>query len=507
MPNVHTNLRCLEEQTMNYISTRNASLKVSGAEAIVGGIAPDGGLYVPEVIPEVTAKEREALAEMDYPARAAFIIGKYLPELKDELLSWCEKAYSRFDGDPAPLVKIEDNFYLLELWHGPTHAFKDMALTLLPYLLTGSKRVLKRTDRTLILVATSGDTGKAALEGFRDVDGTDCIVFYPSGGVSELQQLQMQTQKGGNVYVSAIEGNFDDAQSAVKKIFTDDSVRNNLASLGYNLSSANSINWGRLVPQIAYYFSAYADLVSSGEIEDGDKVAFSVPTGNFGNILACYYAMRMGLPVERLVCASNDNNVLTDFFDTGIYDVHREFYKTISPSMDILVSSNFERLLFEVSGRDDELTARRMNELKENGKYVVSDGELAKLSELFFADYASDEITKETIGGFFEDTGYILDPHSAVAVSAADAYVGSDEIPIVTVCTASPYKFVGSVLEAIGESVPKSAIKALVKLENETALPLPESLKELETLEKRFTGVVGRDGIEGVVMKYAKERA
>lgn len=492
---------------MNYISTRNASLRVSGAEAIVGGIAPDGGLYVPETMPEVTAKEREALTEMDYPARAAFIIGKYLPELKDELPSMCEKAYSRFDGDPAPLVKIEDNFYLLELWHGPTHAFKDMALTLLPYLLTGSKRVLGRTDRTLILVATSGDTGKAALEGFRDVDGTDCIVFYPSGGVSELQQFQMQTQKGENVFVSAIEGNFDDAQTAVKNIFTDDGIRDKLASFGYNLSSANSINWGRLVPQIAYYFSAYADLVSGGEIEDGDKVAFSVPTGNFGNILACYYAMKMGLPVERLVCASNSNNVLTDLFDTGIYDVRREFYKTISPSMDILVSSNFERLLFEISGRDDKLTARRMEELKANGKYVVSDRELSELSQIFFADYSSDEATKETIADFFEDTGYILDPHSAVAVSAADAYVGDEEIPIVTVCTASPFKFVGSVLEAIGTSVPKSAIKALEKLEDETALPLPESLKELETLEKRFTGVVGKDGIADVVINYAKERA
>lgn len=492
---------------MHYISTRNKDHKVTGPEAIVGGIAPDGGLYVPETFPTVTSEERTALIDMDYAARAAFIIGKFLPELNAELPAWCEKAYSRFDGDPAPLVKIDENYYLLELWHGPTHAFKDMALTLLPYLLTGSKKVLGRTDKTLILVATSGDTGKAALEGFKDIDGTACMVFYPSGGVSALQQLQMQTQEGGNVFVSAIEGNFDDAQTAVKKIFTDEDIKDNLAAKGYNLSSANSINFGRLVPQIAYYFSAYADLVDGGEIKDGDKVAFSVPTGNFGNILACYYAMRMGLPVERLVCASNNNNVLTDFFDSGIYDMNRDFFKTISPSMDILVSSNFERLLFEISGRDSSLTSERMHELKEKGKYSVSDEELMKLDEIFFADYCTDDMTKEIIGGFFEDTGYILDPHSAVAVSAADAYVGDDATPIVVVCTASPYKFVGSVLEAIGESVPKSELKALTKLEDITALPLPDSLAELEKKERRFTGVIGKDEIGDAVISYAKERA
>ena len=490
---------------MYYISTRNGKTRVTGAEAIVRGIAPDGGLFVPETFPTVSAAERGSLIDMSYPERAAFIIGKFLPELKDGLGEWCEKAYSRFDGDPAPLVKIEDNYYILELWHGPTHAFKDIALTLLPYLLTGSKKALKREDKTLILVATSGDTGKAALEGFRDVDGTACMVFYPSGGVSRLQQLQMQTQEGDNVFVSAIDGNFDDAQTAVKKVFADEGIKDNLAALGYNLSSANSINFGRLVPQIAYYFSAYADLVDGGEIEDGDKVAFAVPTGNFGNILACYYAMRMGLPVERLVCASNSNNVLTDFFDSGIYDMNREFQKTISPSMDILVSSNFERLLFEISGRNASLTAERMNALKTTGKYSVSDEELCALSEMFFADYSTDDMTRETIGGFFEDTGYILDPHTAVAVSAADAYVGDDAIPIVVVGTASPYKFVGSVLEALGESVPKSEASALEKLENITALPLPESLSELSKKAVRFGGTISKDEIGDAVIAYAKE--
>lgn len=485
---------------MYYISTRNKSERVSGAQAVVQGIASDGGLYVPEQIPSVTKEELAALKAMEYPERAAFIIGKFLPELSDGLKDWCERAYSRFDGDPAPIVKA-DGKYFLELWHGPTHAFKDMALTLLPYLMTGSKKILNRTDKTLILVATSGDTGKAALEGFKDVEGTACAVFYPFGGVSNLQKLQMTTQRGGNVFVSAIKGNFDDAQTAVKKIFASQGVKDKLAEKGYNLSSANSINWGRLVPQIAYYFSAYVDLADSGEIEDGEEVVFTVPTGNFGNILAAYYAMKMGLPIKRLVCASNRNNVLTDFFESGTYDLKREFYKTISPSMDILISSNFERLIFETSGRNDKLTKQRMEKLATEGKYTVSDVEMKEIARTFAAYSADDEITKETIADFFDESGYVLDPHSAVAFDATMRFVDeTGEEKIVTVCTASPYKFAASVLEAIGETVPRDDGAALTKLEEETALPLPESLSELPSLKIRFGGCVDKDGIEQAVI-------
>ena len=487
---------------MYYVSTRNKNCRVSGAEAVVGGIAPDGGLYVPETFPTVSADERAMLVGMDYPQRAAFIISKYLPELRDGLEQWCEKAYSRFDGDPAPVVKA-DGKYLLELWHGPTHAFKDMALTLLPYLLTGSKKALKRKDKTLILVATSGDTGKAALEGFRDVDGTACMVFYPESGVSGLQKLQMITQRGENVFVSAIKGNFDDAQTAVKKVFADSGFKDKLAQYGYNLSSANSINFGRLVPQIAYYFSAYADLTDCGEIEDGEKISFCVPTGNFGNILAAYYAYRMGLPIKHLICASNSNSVLTDFLASGSYDLHRPFHKTVSPSMDILISSNFERLIFETSGRNDALTAERMKSLCESGGYRIGAEEFAKINSLFKGYCASDEITKETIGEVFDESGYILDPHSAVAVYARGRYEKDfGESKVVTVCTASPYKFVPCVLESIGESVPADEKKALEKLEDETALPLPDSLKELPALEKRFTGSAEKDAVKDVISDY-----
>lgn len=490
---------------MYYISTRNKKERVTGAQAIVNGIAPDGGLYVPETLPVIGAKERADLAQMDYPQRAAYIIGKFLPELAAELPSYCEKAYARFDGDPAPVVKVDDNLYILELWHGPTHAFKDMALTLLPYLLTGSKKALGIEEKTLILVATSGDTGKAALEGFRDVDGTQVMVFYPEDGVSHLQKLQMTTQAGGNVFVSAIKGNFDDAQTAVKTIFTDAAVKDNLKAKGYTLSSANSINWGRLVPQIAYYFSAYADLVDNGAIADGQQVNFAVPTGNFGNILAAYYARAMGLPVKKLVCASNINNVLTDFFIHGSYDTHREFHKTISPSMDILVSSNFERLIFETSGRDDKLTAARMAQLKNEGQYEVSVREHESIKLVFEGDFATEDEVRATISNFFEDYGYILDPHSAVAVAAADSYmVEDDETAMVVVSTASPYKFVTDVLKAIGTKAPSEEAKALQKLEDLTALPLPDSLSELTALEKRFTGSVEKGGIKACVLENVK---
>lgn len=491
---------------MDFISTRNAGRVVGGAQAVVKGLSDEGGLFVPALFPVFAKEEIAAMAELDYASRAALVIGKFLPELS-ELSSYTEKAYSRFDGDPAPVVKIDEGLFMLELWHGPTHAFKDVALTLLPYLLTGSKAVTGENSRTLILVATSGDTGKAALEGFRDVPGADVIVFYPSGGVSELQKLQMTTQKGDNVYVAAIEGNFDDAQTAVKKIFTDKEAETKLAKLGFKLSSANSMNFGRLVPQIAYYFSSYVDLAESGEIEYGDEVNFCVPSGNFGNILAGYYAKKMGLPVGRLICASNRNNVLTDFIGSGKYAARRKFYKTTSPSMDILVSSNLERLVFELSGRNDNLTAERMRSLLDTGTYSISAAELDEMKKTFWAAWASEKEVADTIADSFDEDGYIMDTHTAVARCVADKYYleNEDDRPVVVVSTASPYKFASDVYRAIGGKPSPDPFKTIELMEEETALPVPDSIAELKTLKKRFSDVIAPEDAEAAVIGYAEK--
>ncbi len=492
---------------MKFVSTRDNKVNVSGAEAVVKGLSSEGGLFVPAFFPEVTTEELKAMGEMDYPQRASFIIGKFLGELTD-LPVYTEKAYSRFDGDPAPVTVVGEGTSTLELWHGPTHAFKDIALTLLPYLLTGSKKLLGHEEKTLILVATSGDTGKAALEGFRDVENTEVIVFYPSDGVSDLQKLQMMTQKGDNVFVTGIKGNFDDAQTAVKKIFTDEKMLELLKEKGYAFSSANSINFGRLVPQIVYYFSAYIDLVEGGEMQRGEKINFVVPTGNFGNILAGYYAKKMGLPINKLICASNQNNVLTDFIVSGKYDVNRPFYKTTSPSMDILISSNLERLIYELCGRDDALTVQRMSSLAKTGKYEISKEEHARLNEEFFADYADEDEVADTIAEWFEDTGYIMDTHTAVAMAVYQKYYDEtdDETHTVVLSTASPYKFVNSVLSAIGEDDSCEGLDAMKILEEATALPLPESLSELPTLKKRFEGVVDRTEAEKTVADYIEKK-
>lgn len=493
---------------MEFISTRNTSKKVSGTEAVVEGLSCEGGLFVPAFFPEISADELKSMSDTEYCERAALIIGKFLPELKDSLNEFTAKAYGRFDGDAAPLVKIDDNLFVLELWHGPTHAFKDIALTLLPYLITGSKKVLGRNENTLILVATSGDTGKAALEGFKDVEGTDIIVLYPSDGVSDLQKLQMMTQRGNNVAVAGINGNFDDAQNAVKKIFTDKEIAKKLDECGIKLSSANSINFGRLVPQITYYFSAYLDLVSAGEIEAGEKLNFCVPSGNFGNILAGYYAKRMGLPVNKLICASNKNNVLTEFINSGKYNAKREFFKTTSPSMDILVSSNLERLVFELSGRDGNKTAERMDELKKTGAYSITEEELKKLTEEFAAYYAEEDEVKDTIAYYFDEYGYIADTHTAVALSAYGDYADGtgDETKTVVLSTASPFKFVNDVLTAIGEKPEKDELMALRKLEDVTALPLPESLAELPALKKLHTDIIDKAKAAEYVLNYAEKK-
>lgn len=490
---------------MEYVSTRNKLNKVSGAQAIVSGLSAEGGLFVPETFPAISASDMTALIDMSYSERAAFIIAKFLPELSSELITVAESAYSRFDGDPAPLVKLDGNLYILELWHGPTHAFKDMALTVLPHLLTLSKKELNLNEHTLVLVATSGDTGKAALEGFKDVDSTSIAVLYPEDGVSTLQKLQMQTQEGNNVFVTAIKGNFDDAQTAVKKIFGDEQIKSSLQNKNIKLSSANSINWGRLVPQIVYYFSAYADLVSGEQIKQGDKINFCVPSGNFGNILAGWYAKQMGLPVNKLICASNKNNVLTDFFASGTYDCNRKFFKTSSPSMDILISSNLERLIFELSGRDDTLTAERMNQLKKKGTYDISDIELVELRKSFYAACSGDEEVSDSIAEFFEEYGYVMDTHTAVAYNVYTEYLSStgDELPTVVVSTASPYKFVESVLSALGEKVAKDEVKNLLKLEDVSALPVPDSLINLPKMDKIYKGCVLSSQATDEILKFA----
>lgn len=493
---------------MFFYSTRNRALNLSASAAIVKGISDDGGLFVPSSFPVIEKDEWETLLNSSYSERAALVMGKYLTDFTyDELLEICNSAYAKFDGeDPAPVVKTRENEYILELWHGPTSAFKDMALTVLPYLLTASKKKLGNDNKTLILVATSGDTGKAALEGFSDVPGTEIIVFYPNAGVSPMQELQMVSSRGENVHVSALNGNFDDAQTAVKTIFTSDSCKAELKNLGYDLSSANSINFGRLVPQVVYYVSAYCDLVNAGEINMGDKISFSVPCGNFGNILAGYYAKRMGLPVDKLICASNTNKILYDFISTGTYDVKREFYKTVSPSMDILVSSNLERFLFELGNRDDKALSEKMKALKENGVYSVSSDELKMMQETFLCGWTSEEDTTGTIEDYFDDCGYALDPHTAVAINVNQNLIESGKVStkIVTVSTASAYKFPTVVLEALTGKKTDDAFLACEKLEEYTAEAQPEGLAILKSLPRRHNTVCDRDKIFDTVVNFLK---
>ncbi len=489
---------------MKFYSTRGKDTVNSAAEAIVKGLSSDGGLFVPETFPDFSDK-LENMLSMEYYERANYILSAFMPEYGDELKVKCKAAYDKFENsEPAPVVKVDDNFYITELFHGPTLAFKDVALTLLPFLLKKGSTVCGIKEDILVLVATSGDTGKAALEGFKNADGNKIMVFYPTGGVSDMQKLQMSTQEGENVNVVSVVGNFDDCQSTVKKIFSDEKFAEDLKKKGYRLSSANSINFGRLAPQITYYFSSYCDLVSSGEISMGDKVDFVVPTGNFGNILAGYYAKKMGLPIDKLVCASNRNNVLTEFFASGKYDKNREFYKTTSPSMDILISSNLERLVFEVSDRNCDLTAKRMEELKNTGVYEVSKTELNKMAETFYADFADEEECKETIAEVFDENGYLMDPHTAVAVSVYKkykSYTGSNK-PVVVLSTASPYKFGQAVSEALFGKKIKDAFIAAEKISEQSAVPIPENILSLKNKPIRFNKSIDKADAEDEVLNF-----
>ena len=492
---------------MHYVSTRDSSRRLTASQAIVEGLSRDGGLYLPESIPQLTLADIRALARLSYPERAAKIMKLYLEEFsEEELLGFAQKAYgpAKFDTPAAaPVVQLADNTYIQELWHGPTCAFKDMALQMLPYLLTASLKKTGEEKTVCILVATSGDTGKAALEGFRDVDRTKILVFYPDGGVSEIQKLQMVTQEGRNVGVCAVRGNFDDAQTGVKRIFSDAQLRGTLASRGYFLSSANSINWGRVLPQIVYYVSSYCDLLASGDIEEGQTVNVCVPTGNFGNILSGFYAKKMGVPIGRLICASNENNVLTDFIRTGTYDRNRPFYQTASPSMDILISSNLERLLYLLSGSDEEVRGY-MQALAETGRYTVSERVFRAVQAEFSCGFCTDAQGAQTIGKTFREKNYLLDTHTAVACTVLEGYraeTGDGTLTVVE-STASPFKFCASVLDALGVTEHQPGTKVLGQLTAVTGREAPLPLASLAGKTPRFGEVADKAAMQSVVTEF-----
>ncbi len=494
---------------MKYVSTRSNAASVSSAQAIVQGLSHEGGLFVPENFPAVSLSTVEKMVSMDYAGRAKTILSLFLTDYTEDELSDCvREAYTegRFVGEPAPLKKVGDN-YVLELWHGPTHAFKDMALQMLPRLMTRAMKKVGVKEQVFILVATSGDTGKAALEGFCDVPGTHVGVFFPVDGVSPAQKLQMITQEGANTHVCSVYGNFDDAQTGVKTIFNDEAFAKELKEKGYVLSSANSINWGRLVPQVAYYFSAYCDLVKQGALKLGDKADFCVPTGNFGNILAAYYAKRMGLPVGKLLCASNKNNVLFDFITGGTYNANRDFHKTASPSMDILVSSNLERLLYELCGKNPETVESWMKALKSGGEYTVDEKTLNALQESFAAAWTDDGKAFAAIKDVQDKENYLLDTHTAVAWVAAEEYhKNGGNNPMVVVSTASPYKFSRSVLCALTGSSHEELdeFACADKLESLSSLKMPATLRDLKSKPVRHKDVVNPAEMLSEVRSWAK---
>lgn len=481
---------------MLYTSTRNRNLKVEASEAITKGISEEGGLFVPCEIPALSMGDLQEMIPMSYIERAKKVLSLYLTDFSKEEIDYCvEGAYKagKFNSDKvAPLATLEEGVEILELFRGPTCAFKDMALQLLPYLLTTSAKKFAPDKEIVILVATSGDTGKAALEGFKDVPKTRILVFYPNNGVSAMQKLQMATQEGDNVAVCAIEGNFDDAQTGVKKIFTDPRVAQRLSDGGMMFSSANSINWGRLVPQIVYYCSAYCDMMEKGVLKAGEPMNVVVPTGNFGNILAAYYAKKMGVPIAKLICASNANNVLTDFLTTGTYDKNRQFFCTTSPSMDILISSNLERLLFHLAGEDDAQIREWMTALVGEGKYTVTDSVKDEVVSLFAAGCADDTLTAATIKDCFENNNYLSDTHTGVAINVYKAYreKTGDKTPTVIASTASPYKFPKSVLTAIlGQAPDLDELDMIDALQEKTGTEMPKPLVGLRNKEVRFDTV------------------
>jgi len=488
-----------------YRSTRNKDEAVTASQAILQGLAHEGGLFVPDEIPALDLPLEE-LAKMDYCGVAYEVMSRMFTDFTEEELKYCiHGAYDTKFDDPmiAPLVKHHGTHFL-ELFHGKTIAFKDMALSILPYLMTTSAKKNHMDREIVILTATSGDTGKAALAGFADVPGTRIAVFYPKSGVSPIQEKQMVTERGKNTFVAGITGNFDDAQTGVKKMFSDEALGEYLAEKGFQFSSANSINIGRLVPQMVYYYYAYAQLVKSGEIKAGDKINIVVPTGNFGNILAAYYASVMGLPVNKFICASNDNKVLYDFFTTGVYDRNREFILTSSPSMDILISSNLERLIYRIAGNDAEKNAALMKELSETGKYTITD-EMKQALAQFYGNFADMETVAKTIKTIYEEDGYILDTHTAVAAAVYDMYKAEtgDETPTVIASTASPYKFTRSVMTAIDPAYDsKEDFELVDKLSELSGVKVPQAIEDIRSAPVLHKTVCEKEEMEAVVKGF-----
>lgn len=489
--------------SMFYRSTRDDNVKVTASQAILKGLAADGGLFVPESIPSLD-KSLEELSKMNYKEVAYEVMKLMLDDFTEEELKSCiDRAYdSKFDTEEmTPLVKVE-NEYFLELFHGATIAFKDMALSILPHLLTTSAKKNNVKNEIVILTATSGDTGKAALAGFANVPGTKIIVFYPKNGVSPIQEKQMVTQKGDNTYVVGIEGNFDDAQTGVKTMFGDSELAKELDANGFQFSSANSINIGRLVPQVVYYVYAYTRLLANNEIKNGDGINVVVPTGNFGNILAAYYAKNMGLPIAKLICASNENKVLFDFFKTGTYDRNREFVLTSSPSMDILISSNLERLIYRIAGDDANANKELMDSLKKDGRYTITDDMKAKLDD-FYGNYASEAETAEVIKSIYYNTGYVIDTHTAVAASVYKKYVAetSDETKTVIASTASPFKFTRSVMDAIDKAKydKMTDFELVDELSRIANVAVPQAIEDIRTAPVLHDRVCDKTEMKAVV--------
>ncbi len=491
--------------SVEYVSTRNKNDRVTASQAVLQGLAPDGGLYVPTEIPKLDVS-LEDLSKMSYQQVAYEVMKLLLVDYTEEELKNCiNNAYdSKFDTEEIAPLTYADGAYYLELFHGRTIAFKDMALSILPHLMITAARKNDLKNDIVILTATSGDTGKAALEGFADVPGTKIVVFYPKNGVSEIQEKQMVTQKGDNTFVVGIHGNFDQAQTGVKKMFGDDELAAALDAKGYQFSSANSINIGRLVPQVVYYVYAYTRLLASDKIALGDEINVTVPTGNFGNILAAFYAKNMGLPIHKLICASNENKVLYDFFSTGTYDKNRDFHLTSSPSMDILISSNLERLIYKIAGESDAKDRDLMSDLNTKGVYEITD-EMKKGLADFYGNYATEQETSDEIKRVYEDTGYVLDTHTAVASCVYQKYLkeSGDDKPVVIASTASPFKFTRSVMQAIGaDDASVSDIDLTDKLSEVANVAIPDAIKEIKTAPVRHDTVCEVDEMPQVVKKF-----
>lgn len=493
---------------MNYISTRGNYPSLKSSEVILLGMVPTGGLFVPESFPhiELVDLKNKNYQEVAFEVMKKFLTGESPEFTEDELKSYINLAYNeeKFSSPQiCPLKIINDEISILELWHGPTSAFKDVALQIMPHFLVGALKKLQKEKEIVILVATSGDTGKAALEGFKNVSGTKIIVFYPEGGVSEIQKLQMVSTDGNNTFVVGVRGNFDDCQTMVKKIFADEHYNRFLSRKGFELSSANSINWGRLLPQIVYYFWGYLQLIKAGKIYFGDEINVCVPTGNFGNILAAYYAKIMGLPVKRLICASNMNNVLSDFISTGIYNAKREFYRTVSPSMDILISSNLERFLFELSGRNPLKIRMWYEGLQRDGLFKVDKTTMSRIQREMYGDFATEDETFSEIKNIYENYGYLIDPHTAVGVKVYGKYKKKtkDELPVIICSTASPYKFNKAVYYALTGERKEDEFEILEVLHKLTGFPPPENLRKLKDLEVKHFMVIKISEAKKVVSK------